>query len=147
MTEANYRESLEAAKSEMEELLTEQGQIDQRLGYIVSRLNVLRKTVLSLSELVGEDAEPQAVGITAAIRKVLRARFEENEDAAYMSPVSVRQALQRDGFPLNEYKNALAVIHTTLKRLEDQDELEAATSPSNKTYYRWKKIADEDIPF
>ena len=146
MTAGHYKDSLEAAQTEMEELLTEQSKIEQRLEFISARLNVLRKTVLSIGELLGEESEPQSVGITAAIRKVLMDRRRENN--SYISPLSVRTLLQKDDFPLSDYKNALAVIHTTLKRLEDQGELEVL-SKSGKTYYRAKEsmITDEDIPF
>ena len=149
MTDGHYKDSLDAAKNEMEVLLSEQGQLEQRLGYIVARLQVLRKTILSLGELLGEEFEPQTIGITEAIRKVLK--DSQDDRGSYISPISIRTALQKDDFPLSEYKNALAVIHTTLKRLEDQDEVESMTGTNGKAYYRWNRsrgeITDEDIPF
>ena len=145
MTDAHYKDSLDAAKTEMETLLGEQTQIEQRLSYIEGRLQSLRKTVLSLGELVGEEFEPQTVGITEAIRKILRDAHDGR--GLYMSPTGVRNALQKDSFPLSDYKNALAVIHTTLKRLEEQSEIESTTGKNGKAFYRWREITDEDIPF
>jgi hypothetical protein len=148
MSDGHYRDSLEAAKTEMEALLIEQTQIEQRLAHIVSRLQVLRKTILSLGELLGEEFEPETIGITEAIRKVLR--DAQDERGSFITPIGVRNALQKSGFPLSEYKNALAVIHTTLKRLEDQDEVETTTWSNGKVAYRWnrsREITDEDIPF
>jgi hypothetical protein len=147
MTDGHYKDSLETAKAEMEALLDEQAQIEQRLGYIVSRIQVLRKTILSLGELLGEEFEPETVGITEAIRKILQDSADER--GSYTSPVGVRNALQKNAFPLSEYKNALAVIHTTLKRLEEQGEIEGAAGTNGRVYYRWKKeeIVDADIPF
>jgi hypothetical protein len=147
MTNGHYKDSLEAAKAEMETLLGEQTQLEQRMAYIVGRLQVLRKTALSLGELLGEEFEPDAIGITQAIRKVLKDNSDEKR--VYLPPTAIRSALQKDGFPLSEYKNALAVIHTTLKRLEDQDEVESITGTNGKAYYRWKNVelTDEDIPF
>jgi hypothetical protein len=148
MTDGHYIDSLEAAKTEMEALLGEQTQTEQRLSYISGRLQVLKKTILSLGELLGEEFEPEAVGITNAIRKVLR--NAQDERGSYMSPIGVRNALQKTDFPLSEYKNALAVIHTTLKRLEDQNEVESTTWSNGKSAYRWNRsaeITDEDIPF
>jgi hypothetical protein len=150
MTDGHYKDSLDAAKTEMEELLTEQTSTEQRLQYIASRLEVLRKTVLSLGELLGEQYEPEAIGITKAIRNVMREM--QDDRGSYISPITVRNALQKGGFPLGEYKNALAVIHTTLKRLDDQGEVESHTWNSGRTSYRWNKardgeITDDDIPF
>src|SRR5258706_3393421 len=104
MTDGHYRDSLEAARTEMDALLTEQGVIEQRLSFIEGRIDVLRKTILSLSELTGEAKEPQTVGITAAIRKVLRECKAADGDQAYISPTGVRNMLQRNSFPLSEYK-------------------------------------------
>jgi|SRR5271157_2696696 len=147
MTDGHYKDSLEAAKTEMEELLSEQTQVEQRLAYIVDRRQVLQKTILSLGELLGEEFEPETVGITQAIRKVLK--DSSDDKGSFMSPVGIRNILQKDGFPLSDYKNALAVIHTTLKRLEDQREVESMTGTNGKAYYRWNKanITGEDIPF
>jgi hypothetical protein len=82
-------------------------------------------------------------------RKVLK--DSQDNRGSYISPISIRNALQKDDFPLSEYKNALAVIHTTLKRLEDQGEVESTTGTNGKVYYRWNRsrgeITDEDIPF
>jgi hypothetical protein len=148
MTDGHYKESLDAAKTEMEALLTEQSQLEARLYHIATRLHVLRKTALSLGELLGEEFEPASIGITEAIRKVLKRHSEEDERNSYVAPTTVRNQLQKDGFPLSDYKNALAVIHTTLKRLDEQKEVESLTS-EGKVYYRWNKanITDEDIPF
>ncbi len=148
MTDGHYKDSLEAARTEMEALLTEQTQTEQRLSYISGRIQVLKKTILSLGELLGEEFEPESVGITNAIRKVLREA--QDDRGTYISPIGVRNALQKDNFPLSEYKNALAVIHTTLKRLEDQHEVDSKTWSNGKSSYRWNRsaeITDEDIPF
>lgn len=143
-----YRDALEAAKSEMESLLTEQTEVEKRLSFINSRVNDLKKTILSLGELVGEEFEPETMGITDAIRKVMRGALDDK--GSYISPISVRNFLQKDNFPLSAYKNPLAVIHTTLKRLEEQLEVQSTTLNNGKTYYRWNKkmeITDDDIPF
>lgn len=149
MNDQLYRHTLEAARSEMEQLLDEQGTLESRLLEISARLGVLNKTVVSVSELLGEDFEPEAIGITDAIRSVMKGRAESHPDS-YWSPLTVRTTLQKEKFRLEDYKNPLAVIHTTMKRLADQGELEARTGKDDKTYYRWKKgtqITDEDIPF
>lgn len=145
MSDELYKQALEAAKSEMEELLEEQADLERKLSAIGIRLDELRKISLSIGELLGEDYAPEAIGITDAIRKVLAAE----DPGRYSSAIAVRGLLQKDGFKLDEYKNALAVIHTTMKRLEDQGELESI-SRGGKAYYRVKektKITDEDIPF
>jgi hypothetical protein len=143
MTDALYKETLEAARSEMDDLLKEEIDLGSRLAIVRGRIEVLRKTIISIGDLLGEDREPETIGITDAIRGVLKARPD-----GFFSPTGVRSSLRTSSFPLDNYKNVLAVIHTTLKRLEDQNEVTTMTENS-KTFYRWNEslIRDEDIPF
>ena len=144
MTDGLYRETLDAAKAEMESLLEEESKIEGRLSFVRARIDVLRKTIISVGDLLGEDREPQAVGISDAIRRIMSDRPE-----SFFSPAFVRDVLKRDEFPLCDYKNPLAVIHATMKRLEDQEELTSITRNS-KTYYKWaggEFTPEKDIPF
>lgn len=145
MTDQVYKETLKSAEDELEQLLSEEAKIEMRLVAIRHRAESLRRTVLSLGDLVGEAREPQIFGITDAIRKVM----SERKEGSHVSAQMVRSILERDKFPLSEYKNAMAVIHTTLKRLVDQGELQPFEASNGKTYYKWidRGITDEDIPF
>ncbi len=143
MTDTLYKETLEVARSEMDDLLKEEIDLGSRLAIVRGRIEVLRKTIISIGDLVGEDREAETIGITDAIRAVLKAKSD-----AFFSPIAVRSSLRNSSFPLDNYKNVLAVIHTTLKRLEDQNEVTAITENS-KTFYKWNEslIRDEDIQF
>lgn len=138
-------DTLEFARGELDELLNEEAQIEFRLKEIRGRSEILRKAVLGLSALIGEDAEEESLGITDAIRGVVERRKE-----FMVSPMSVRGLLRSADFPVSKYKNALAVIHTTLKRLEEQGEVRPIEK-DGKTYYQWIEretaITDDDIPF
>jgi hypothetical protein len=140
MTDYLYRQTLDTAKAEFDNLLEEEARLEARLAAIRERAEVLRKTIMSVGDLLGEDREPESVGITDAIRSVL-----QNKVDMFFSPRGVRSHLQKNDFPLDNYKNVLAVIHTTLKRLEDQGEVVPSVK-DGKTYYRWAN-KDEDIPF
>src|ERR1700678_3410846 len=106
MADELYKETLDAAKVEMDELLKEEGQMVARLAEVHSRIDVLRKTIISIGDLLGEDREPATVGITDAIRAVLKAK-----DDSFLSPAAVRAQLKQSAFPLDTYKNVMPVIH------------------------------------
>lgn len=64
----------------------------------------------------------------------------EKEDAqkAWLTPVEIRDALKRMGFPFENYKaNPLASIHTTLKRMVPA-EMEVKTRKDGQRVYRLK---------
>ena len=58
----NYKEPLEAARTELEGLLNEEGLLERRLRNVRTRTEALRETVLSLSALVGEETEEDSIG-------------------------------------------------------------------------------------
>jgi hypothetical protein len=65
-------------------------------------------------------------------------RTGSEKDAAWLTPVEIRDALKRMGFPFENYKaNPLASIHTTLKRMVPA-EMETKTLADGQKVYRLK---------
>jgi hypothetical protein len=91
-------------------------------------------------DLFPDNAEPE-LGFTDAVRKV----FENTKDHLH-HPVSVRDELKKMGFPLAKYKNPLASIHTILKRLVDQGELDRLLLDDVLRYGFKKTVAKERQP-
>lgn len=119
-----------AAQKELHELLQEKALLDMRIGH-------LAETVQAYDQLLqAKPAEPDELpgemfgetGITGAIRLLLqRAKTP-------LSPTQIRDELMDHGFDLNDYANALAVIHNTLKRLDRQGELLSVKDTGGQTY-------------
>ena len=144
MDDAEYRKTLDGIRGELEDLLNRESRLEARLRTIRRRTDALARAAQGLSALVGEDREDESIGITDAIREILREALNR-----IWKPTTVRNFLRRKEFPLDKYQNPLAVIHTTLRRLEGQGEVEAIRK-SGKTFYKWIKseeITDDDIPF
>jgi hypothetical protein len=122
----DYRRALEAAIKEYEALGAERHRID-------TRLSELAQTIGTLTRLCG--LTPTVPwGLTDACRTVLR------NAGAPMSPSEVRDRLQGIGYDLSSYSNALAAIHTTLKRLAEAEELRTtAPLPGRKFRYLWQR--------
>jgi hypothetical protein len=139
MTQDTYRKALEAANAEMEHLQAEQERIEKRIAQ-------LRQIVGSLLPLVIEGEKGQAfrdatpyiepssgkLGLTDAIREVLKA-FDEP-----LTALDVKDGLERLNLDLSEYQNVMAAIHTILKRLCQQGELEESVK-DGKSAYRLKR--------
>jgi len=68
-------------------------------------------------------------GISNAIRRILTG------SRIPMSPTQIKTALSARGFDMGEYANPGAVIHNTLKRLEQQKELTVVRDPSGNLAY------------
>ena len=143
MTDADYKETLDGIRAELEGLLDEELKLELRLREVRERSEALGKAAQGLAGLVGEEEE-ESIGITDAIRETLK----RDSDRVW-TPRNVRIRLKMEKFPIEKYQNPLAVIHTTLKRLEVQGEV-TLTKKDGKTYYKWDEptgITDDYIPF
>ncbi|OLE52243.1 MAG: hypothetical protein AUG51_18990 [Acidobacteria bacterium 13_1_20CM_3_53_8] len=114
----------------------------------------MKQTIVALMQLVdgektGQESPPDeavaarfmgtpedygfgSAGLSDACREVLKASDKE------MTAMDVRDALIRTGYDLSKYSNALASIHTTLKRLAGSDEVRMVES-DEATTYKWIK--------
>jgi hypothetical protein len=72
------------------------------------------------------------MGLTDACREILKASKEP------MTPTEVRDVLIKMGYDLKKYKNALASIHTILKRLGSSSGVwTTVRQKDKKVAYRW----------
>jgi hypothetical protein len=110
----HYRAALDAACREYEEVAAQHAALETRLAQ-------LKQTIGTLNKLCGfEPTVPWS--LTDACRVVLRSA------GAPMTAVQVRDRIEAIGLDTDRYANALAAIHTTLKRLEEGGEISALES-------------------
>jgi hypothetical protein len=131
LTTTDYRRALEAAIKEYEGLKAQRDAVETRLAQ-------LRQIISTLSQLCDLPAAPEAppeLGLTAAVRSVLRASM------AGLTPVDVRDRLGSFGIDPAAYSNPLASIHVVLKRLTAAGELWSYRTPDGKQTYVWKRAA------
>jgi len=100
-----YQRALEAAVKEYECTLTDRAALDTRIAQ-------LQQTIGTLNKLCGH-TPTLAFGLTDACRLVLKSAHGP------VTAVEIRDRLRAFGFDLDKYVNALAGIHTVLKRLEE----------------------------
>jgi len=160
-----YDAAFEAAIDELDELMTEREVLDERRDIIDKRISRLRQGVFGIATLCGisrddvkerhselfPDSIDPDTGLTDAVREVLYAHEE-----TFVSPVFIRDFLKTSGYEITKYKNALASIHSVLKRLKTQGEV-LDSNREGRTVYKWAKngpptqqppdLSDEDIPF
>ena len=140
-----YEQALTAAEDELEALLTEESEIQSRLVEVKSRKETIEHTVESLNALLGKTESSDSIGLTDAIRQVMGTKVNTP-----MLPTNIRADLRNIEFAIDDYSNPLAVIHSTLKRLEKQEEVFTHISQRDgKTRYYCKRdiSEDADIPF
>jgi len=119
-----YRAALDAAVKEYERLIGQRSSLDGRIGQLQQTIGMLTK-LCGLSPTV-------PMGLTDACRLALRSA------RAPMTAIQVRERLEAIGvFDSSKYANPLAVIHTTLKRLDEAGEAMATElDDSNRVGYQ-----------
>jgi predicted nuclease with TOPRIM domain len=150
--EEKYREAFETTIGELTALLNERRELESMLVLIERRLDKLRHAALSLGEICGETIETinsrwpglfpdnalENAGLTGAVREVLC-----DNRGQYLSPVHIRELLKEMGFDTGRYKNALASIHTVLKRLLAQKAVVDVTN-EGKVLYKWNQEPEQE---
>lgn len=123
MSELGYRETLRAAQQEFADLITQRKAIDERLVK-------LSKTIASLQGLLrGKNSKAEiALKFSDACRYVLHGSRTPK------TPREIRDDLIAIGFPVEEYQNVLASIHTTMKRLVENGEVQSVKADGKSAY-------------
>ena len=132
----DYKAVIEQAFKELGELILKREEADLQ---VAKRLQLIRATVNMLPDDEREQFESmlshfgnRSVGLTEAIRNVLR-----NAPEQWHTATVVRDKLVSAGFDFSEYAaNPLASIHTILKRFKPE-EVERAIIEGVPAY-RWK---------
>lgn len=135
-TREYYKSAIQAARSEMEEMLAKRAAIDKRLQQLkqtMDGLGALLEEVpdadSSVSETESDQSLSEGIGISDAIRVVL------SEVRVPLSPSEIKTFLSKRGFKFHEYANPMAVVHNTLKRLALQEEVTTLEANGGQTLY------------
>ena len=110
----------------IEDKLKELRRLVEEREQIQSRITKVESAIRAFIELLEEDADQtiytarlaaasKPAGITGALKTVFLTTGKK-----LLTSIDLRDELQRNGFPLAGYSNALAVIYTTVTRLCEQ---------------------------
>jgi hypothetical protein len=125
MSNEEYVKAFEAANREMESLMQQRTELDQRILH-------LRQTLVSLSHLCGF-TPTVSWGMTDGVRFILRRAQQP------MTAIDVREALANWGFDMSKYANDLSAIHTVLKRLNKAGEIRFIARAPLSHAYEWNR--------
>jgi hypothetical protein len=134
-THGTHRDELVEARKELSEMFAFREQLDVGIAKQQRRIAALTALV-NESEEVDELLDLNLGGLTEAVRTVFRA-----SDSYGLTPVEVRDRLVRLYFPVNEYKNFMATLHSVLIRLEKNNEIKTAIrdrqNGRDESVYQW----------
>ena len=125
MSNEEYVKAFEVANREMESLMQQRAELDQRILH-------LRQTLVSLSRLCGF-TPTVSWGMTDGVRLILRRAPHP------MTAIDVREELANWGFDMSKYANDLSAIHTVLKRLNKAGEIRFVARAPGSHAYEWNR--------
>jgi hypothetical protein len=120
-----YVKAFESATRELESLMQQRADLDQRILH-------LRQTLVSLSHLCGF-TPTVSWGMTDGVRFILRRTQRP------MTAIDVRDELANWGFDVSRYVNDLSAIHTVLKRLNKAGEIRFVARGPGSHAYEWNR--------
>jgi len=116
-----YKTDLEEARQKLADLFRQREALEVKIAR-------QQRNVAALATLADESEEADVIlemnmgGLTEACCTVLRAAGVRG-----LTPLEVRQELRNFHFPIDDYKSAIASIHTVLKRLDYGGKVRAIT--------------------
>ena len=125
MSNEEYLKAFEAATREMESLMQQRADLEQRILH-------LRQTLVSLSHLCGL-TPTVSWGMTDGVRFILRRAQRP------LTAIDVRDELANWGFDVSKYVNDLSAIHTVLKRLNKAGEIRFVARAPGTHAYEWHR--------
>lgn len=137
MTKQEYKQMLEKMRKELDSLLELQEDTEQKIAQ-------LKQAIMSLAPLAKESneskgfwdtvlSEIKAEGITENIREILQVAYPN-----LLSPVEIREQLRNRGQDFSGHKNVMASIHSTLKRMVENEEIRTS---EDGLAYGWRRKA------
>ena len=120
----DYKSWYENAKAELARVQAEKAGLEQAIDERDRQIAALLQTMTAIAPLVGEEPpaapalDPPVTGMTGCIRRILTEAREP------LTAGEVRDRREEIGFDLKSYSNALATIHTILRRLAESGEVE-----------------------
>jgi hypothetical protein len=130
MTTQEYKQMLINMRKELETLLEQQEEIEQKIA-------ILKQAIMSFAPLAKEPETSiwsvfgETLGMTENIREILQAAYPKN-----LSPVEIKEQLKSRGQDLSQHKNVMASIHSTLKRMLENKEI---TTSDEGLSYGWRR--------
>lgn len=131
LLDADLSDLLRKGYAELEDLLKQEDEAEQRLWVIQSKVARLSQKIIQLAIASDDKTLVDAVretGLTEAIRTVLQGAEKP------LSAVEIRTRLEEIGFDVSAYQNFLATLYLTLQRLDKQNEVSQMPLHGKKTY-------------
>ena len=129
----SYKKAIEDSKKDLRKLVSQRDEINLKIerkqAVIKALANALDDPAEAFAQIEEMDEIVAPVGLTDKIRIVLRSSMDG------FTAVDVRNMLEALKFDLSDYSNALATIHTTLKRLERAKEVKSEITPTGDKVY------------
>jgi hypothetical protein len=135
MDAADFKKMAEQIVHEIASLEIQQDETERRIAHmkqvLIDLSPLAQESVLPYGDMTTINADTDAMSITDATRQILQ------DAKVSLEPAEIRQELLNMGMDLNDQRNAMAGIHSLLKRLVASGEIETR---DNGSTYSWKGI-------
>jgi len=143
MTDKVYRQAFQQAKTDLERAVTRRLQAERDAIEAANEALHLRRTVVALAPLCGENVE-DSMGLTEAVRAAI--------GGGWKTLAGLKSQVEQLGVSLADLKNPDASVLSVLNRLVASKEFELGTGKQGGTDVKiWRKTqsseTEDDIPF
>jgi hypothetical protein len=148
MEAADFQQTRDALSTEQRRLEELRTTLENELAEVRHKLSHLQEVLNHLEPLTGNiypgiKSDIPALGLTDAIRAIL-----VNANTERLSAADVRQKLVDCGYDLSGLSAPMQSIYKILSRITEGEDSEFVREKEEyRSYFKWKGMTDDDIPF
>jgi len=148
MEAADFEQTRSALFAEQQRLEEQRTTLENELAEVRHKISHLQEVLNHLAPLTGtiypgSESDIPSFGLTDAVRAVLM-----NANTERLSASEVRQKLKECGYDLSGLSAPMQSIYKILSRItEGEDSQFVREKEDYRSYFKWKGITDDDIPF
>jgi|HubBroStandDraft_6_1064221.scaffolds.fasta_scaffold205363_2 hypothetical protein len=138
----NYNETLAAFHAEVERLMAESQQLDEKIKKFLKVIEIVQTLAAESNEPLIEPPPmhpDEEKGFTDRVREILKANSSKR-----LTAIEIRDVLLKSS-PKDDPKIVLIHTHNTLKRLHRQDEVEETRINDGRNAYQWKEASYAEV--
>lgn len=148
MEAADFEKTRDALYAEQRRLEEQRTTLENELAEVRHKISHLQEVLNHLAPLTGsiyprDENDIPALGLTDAVRAIL-----VNANTERLNATEVRQKLVDCGYDLSGLSAPMQSIYKILSRITEGENSDFEREKEDfRSYYKWKGITDEDIPF
>jgi hypothetical protein len=135
MTGTPFEKAMEGFRAELVNLVRQRNATEARINQITHAMEAMARTCEDSQKTMAYLDDIRGIAARIGFQDAIRSALGFPGHLQGMTPVEIRDFISKSGWmDLGQYNNPLASIHTTLRRMKDNEEVEEIDKGGDKAF-------------